>query len=391
MADLKITQLNANTTPIGTDLLAIVDDPGGSPETQKITVDNLSTVFSNNSMARQAIINGNFDVWQRGTTSTNPANNAYIADRFAVVLAADGGTPPSNIIHSRQILTSGDIANAFYHYRINPDGAGSGFGADSYYGIVQRIENGVRFLCGLNKTVTVSFWARSSIANKKIGLTLEQNYGTGGTPSSAEYINGDNWTLTSTWTRYTKTFTTNTLVGKSFGTSSPDILIPWFLTQWGTGTFAGRVNSTGVGETHVGSGTIDIAQVQLYAGNITFPFQPKSYGDELNMCKRYYVKLGGDAYFYFGTCRGISATGAVGFLQLPFEMRINPTVTSGGNFGVTKADNSILSVSGIADDRVNKQMYSFTATCSSGLVAGDATQLFANNDATAYLAFDAEI
>src|SRR3989344_2202809 len=40
MADTKITGLTANTTPLTTDLLAMVDDPGGSPATQKVTVAN---------------------------------------------------------------------------------------------------------------------------------------------------------------------------------------------------------------------------------------------------------------------------------------------------------------------------------------------------------------
>ncbi len=38
MADQKITQLSENTSPITTDILAIVDDPGGTPATQKVTL-----------------------------------------------------------------------------------------------------------------------------------------------------------------------------------------------------------------------------------------------------------------------------------------------------------------------------------------------------------------
>jgi hypothetical protein len=41
MADLKITGLTANTAPVSTDLVPMVDDPGGSPLTQKITIANL--------------------------------------------------------------------------------------------------------------------------------------------------------------------------------------------------------------------------------------------------------------------------------------------------------------------------------------------------------------
>lgn len=42
MADTKVTALTENTTPVGTDLVYIVDDPGGTPASQKITVANLA-------------------------------------------------------------------------------------------------------------------------------------------------------------------------------------------------------------------------------------------------------------------------------------------------------------------------------------------------------------
>src|SRR3990167_1603381 len=41
MADVKITALTENTTPLTTDLAVMVDDPGGTPLTQKITLANL--------------------------------------------------------------------------------------------------------------------------------------------------------------------------------------------------------------------------------------------------------------------------------------------------------------------------------------------------------------
>jgi len=40
MADKKTTQLPENSSPIGTDLVEIVDDPGGSADSQKITLTN---------------------------------------------------------------------------------------------------------------------------------------------------------------------------------------------------------------------------------------------------------------------------------------------------------------------------------------------------------------
>lgn len=49
MADAKITQLTELTTPVGSDLLVIVDDPGGTPITKKVTVTNLLTLAAGGS------------------------------------------------------------------------------------------------------------------------------------------------------------------------------------------------------------------------------------------------------------------------------------------------------------------------------------------------------
>jgi hypothetical protein len=244
-----------------------------------------STAPHAGSMSRQAIINGNFDVWQRGVTVTNPASGTFICDRWKI--AHTFAAPPANIIHSRQALTAGDIPNAFYHYRIAPDGAGTDAAANEYY-FSQLIENGTRYLCGNGKKVTVSFYARASVANKRLGVFLIQNYGTGGSPTANELINGTAITLTSSWVKYTYTFTTNTLAAKTFGTANNDILFLRFMPAWGSNyqALAGVADT----ETFRGSGTIDIAQVQLCAGEYALPFCPKSFDDELRACQRYYEK-----------------------------------------------------------------------------------------------------
>jgi hypothetical protein len=41
MADVKITALSEESTPVSTDLLLLVDDPGGSPASKKVEVGNI--------------------------------------------------------------------------------------------------------------------------------------------------------------------------------------------------------------------------------------------------------------------------------------------------------------------------------------------------------------
>lgn len=45
MADLKITQLAEETSPVGADLIAIVDDVAGTPTTKKATLTNVATLI----------------------------------------------------------------------------------------------------------------------------------------------------------------------------------------------------------------------------------------------------------------------------------------------------------------------------------------------------------
>jgi hypothetical protein len=279
-------------------------------------------------MSRQAVINGNFNVWQRGTSLTisTTQNGLLIADRWKIfVNGGSGGTLPS-IVYSKGTFTSGELYGAFNYHNIAPNGAGTSLGNDSYGDLEQRIENGVKFLCGDGKKVTLSFWAKSDIASKRIGIRLTQYYGTGGSPSASETINGTNWTLTSTWTKYTYTFTTNTLSGKTFGTANDEFLGVALWYQWGSDNQATFGSATAEG--YRGSGNIAIAQVQLCAGDVALPFMPKSYDDELRACQRYARAFSSAALQLQFHGVAASTTVSLQVRSISPEMRIVPTLTA---------------------------------------------------------------
>ena len=306
--DVAVTAPKVAVNAINT--AAIVD---GSVTDVKLATPKYTT------MERQAIINGNFNIWQRGTSFVNPSGG-YTTDRFAVDIGA-GGTLPTTLTHDRLSITSGELAGSFYAYRLTTDGAGSGFTGGAHYFLQQFIENGNRFLCGSGKSITVSFYARSSIAGKRLGVSPAQFYGSGGSPSSAEVdLPGTNFTLTTSWVRYTHTFLTNTLAGKTFGTNNDDSLAMRFGYMWASSWNANF--GSGTIETFGGSGTIDIAQVQVNAGTTALPFSPQTNADELDLCNRYF-RVGG--FGAFG--RWDSATSAQVFGQFDVPMRKAPTIT----------------------------------------------------------------
>jgi len=254
------------------------------------------------------VTNGNFDVAQRGTSFTNPAAGAYLLDRYKCYYNADGGRFPT-IVVSQSAITPGDVEKSFNCLKVNVNGAGSSLGNSSYYWIYQYIEHGTRFLCGANKKVTISFYAKSSIANKKLGIYLAQYYGTGDSPSVAGHKSGTHWALTSFWTKYTHTFTMDTLESKTFGTNNDDAIILYFVYQWGS-NIEGYVGDDEA-ETFVGSGDIEITQVQLVAGDVAIPFEPRILEEELRLCQRYYEKS-----YEYGTAVG-SATSTGMSIFLP--------------------------------------------------------------------------
>ena len=215
------------------------------------------------------IINGNFDIWQYGTSQTT---NGYGSDdRW--LNANTGGLSKT---HLRVACTDTERAlfNAAYFSRTNISSYG---GVSDYCVKYQKIED-VTTLAG--KTVTLSFWAKAD-TNKKLGLIWIQNFGSGGNPSAENAEAGQLFNITSTWTKYTTQYTFPSIVGKTLGTN-------------GVHTSASRLDfwMSSVAGSLVGqqSGTFDIAQVQLEEGSIATPFEQRPYGLELSLCQRYYEK-----------------------------------------------------------------------------------------------------
>lgn len=291
-------------------------------------------------MARQALINGNFDVWQKETSFTNPSNAIYMEDRWRSGVSLTG-IPPTTITHSQLKLAPGDIPSAVCGHRITTSGAGSGYGSLDIYDLRQRIEHGTLLLAG--KKVTLSFWARSNISGKRIGCYLLQDYGSGGSPSATEDIAGLNWTLSSSWQKFTYTFDTNMITSKTFGTNNNDALTVVLSVLWGSDR-APRVGAADA-ETFRGAGYVDIAQIQLCVGENALPFQPKNSREEESDCLRFRWQSWMDSQLssLYGSITGyaVSENALVFNTRFPVPMRITPTLTLINNNTVNQLRNTL--------------------------------------------------
>ena len=71
MADTKVTGLTENTTPALTDIIYIVDDPGGSAASQKITLANLKTIVAGRVLISEQSPTGATVTWDSIPNSYN--------------------------------------------------------------------------------------------------------------------------------------------------------------------------------------------------------------------------------------------------------------------------------------------------------------------------------
>lgn len=337
------------------------------------------------------LINGNFDIWQRGTTVTGGAESADIyatADMWSYQLSKDGGTHPT-IIQSQQQITPGDLANSYYFYRVNVDGPGTGYGNAAFHRVLTRIEGLVARAASIGRVITVSFYARSSIPGKLLGLYFYQSFGTGG--SGGAFINGSTFALNSSWTKYYLTVTIPDITG--YTVTANNALQVWFTYMWGS-TIALYMNATAA-ETYRAAGNIDLAQVKVEPGDMATSLVPNAYAIELVACQRYFQRFNQAAVAnrVFGVGLATAATTAEIMVNLPSNMLKVPALTQKGGLSVETTAGAQLAVTSltVTADRSGLASVFLAAGVAAGLVAGSGTLLKANADTAGDIWLDASL
>lgn len=267
---------------------------------------------------RNAIINGEFNVWQRGGGAFTTAGT-YGADQWAT--AAVGSTYSA----SRQSFTLGNTIPGYEPQYFHRTVVTSAAGAGNLIAMQNKIE-GVRSFAG--QTVTLSFWAKAD-ASKNIAVEFVQSFGTGGSPSAdVTAIGSQLVALTTSWKRYAITVSIPSISGKTLGTGNNDFLTFFFWMDAGS-SFAARAASLGQQ-----SGTFDFWGVQLEAGSYETPFERRPYATELAMCQRYFHAMANaTATTHYATGIALSTTTAVFVIRHPVFMRVPPTLTANGAAG----------------------------------------------------------
>ena len=235
---------------------------------------------------KNRIINGAMVIFQRGTAATTDLS--YSVDRWRLVKSNDA---------SESVSQNTDAPTGFSYSLRNTIATGDAtIGSTQYSGFEQAIEGynvaDLGWGTANAKTVTLSFWVRSSVTGTYTGNLRNSN---------DTRINPFNFTINvaNTWEQKTITITGDT-GGTWQTTTSTGIIFAVYAAlgssyTGGTSGTWGTTPAFGCGSPVNGiasNGNIfAISGVQLEAGSSATSFEWRPYGMELQLCQRYYVSL----------------------------------------------------------------------------------------------------
>lgn len=267
---------------------ALTNYNGTVPPDNSIIPSKIATTFGG--FFRNKIINGDFQVAQRGTSFSIPGNGAYTLDRWLV--SYDGTIGTFAVSQQSHTVGQTDVPDSpEFFMRWNQTAAGSG---STIRRFEHRIE-GVRTLA--TKVAAVSFYAKADSARNVVGA-LVQGFGSGGSADVSTALG--TFGLTTSWQKFTAQVTVPSITGKTVG----------------TGNYLNLRLSLPINTTM----TIDISHVQVEESAPT-PFEQRANAFEYDLCQRYYQ-----------TVRAWVETFTDGDSTIPFKavMVAAPTISGGG-------------------------------------------------------------
>jgi hypothetical protein len=279
---------------------------------------------------KNKIINGDFSVNQRNFTSVTTAD-AYGFDLWRQTFSGGTCTMTPQTFTPGAAPISGYEGNKYTQIVTASQTAAGDFAI--YY---IRLED-ARILAG--QTATLSFFAKSASGTPQIAPEIIQNFGTGGSPSASVTTLIGQSTLSTSYARYTLSFTVPSVTGKTFGTNNNSYLA---IRVW---LSAGSTYNANTGSIGINNNTFSLWGFQLEAGSVATAFQTATgtIQGELAACQRYYVRFSStnnSAAYAFGTA---SQTNTMDFvIDLPVTMRVDPSAIDFSNIAAADGANALL-------------------------------------------------
>ena len=282
---------------------------------------------------RNIAINGAMMVSQRGTSTTS---SGYLIDRQNVFFQGldesltmeqadvSSGTGPYNEGFRKSLkLTNGNQTS----------GAGSGDRIQPQNKIeAQDIANSGWKYTDPNSFITLSFWAKSSVAQTFYGYFRSKD----GTEQRYAYSVA---LSANTWTKVIKTIPGNSNL--QFDNNADEglqwnVLLPFIgtdltdsgvsLNSWGAYAGGARTPDNTSTWYTTNDATFEYTGLQLEVGSQATAFEHRSFNEELALCQRYFQTLGGTAaYELFMIATGNGTSTVTGFYKSPVTFRAVPS------------------------------------------------------------------
>lgn len=223
--------------------------------------------------------NGDHQVHDRGLAFASIADGSYMSNEWKYDSTVDGGTLVNNAATVTPFaLGQTDVPNNPANYL-----AFTGYttsGGNSYLNGVSQYIRGVTSLS--NQICTLSFWIKGT-ASGTVGHYIEQNYGSGGSPSSStNAYSMQDVAITTSWQEVSYTFTMPSVSGKTLGSASDDHLRFRIVTGAGSTTASGFGGSV---KNYLNE--VDITGARLRRGAINTTYEPEPYETVLYNCRQY--------------------------------------------------------------------------------------------------------
>ena len=310
---------------------------------------------------KNLIINGAMQVAQRDTSTTQ--HNGYGSDRFE---ANAGNLDQLAVTLTQNSVT--DLPQFTKSLKFTTTTAETNLDSNEYFRIMQKIESQscqqLAYGTSSAKSVTLSFWIKSSVTGTyALSLFADASAGT--------RIIGSTYTISSanTWEKKTLTFAGDTARVMD-NDNSEGLRLMWFIgadsaltssnnTSWGA--YSASKLAYGQGTNAVlttANATWEVTGVQLEVGSVATDFEHRSYGEELQLCQRYY-EIGQGYLTYYSSGASI----------FPYAYRVVKRATPSTT--VTASSNSSV-VSGVGTDRFNYLYLPSTPVGNSGEWSADA-------------------
>tara|TARA_R110000868_G_scaffold17344_1_gene76345 strand:+ start:24431 stop:25927 length:1497 start_codon:yes stop_codon:yes gene_type:complete len=237
---------------------------------------------------QNAIINGDFNIWQRGTSFSSVANSTYSADRWGYYKS---GVMVHDLTRSIDVPTVAQAGRLFnYSLLIDCTTIDSSIGASDLTMIRQPIE-GYNFLPIAQKKFTISFWVKAT----KTGTYCCSFRNSG---ADRSYVAEYTINTTDTWEYKTITVSASPSTGTWNYTNGIGLYVEFNLATgstyqttanaWQTGTYFGTSNQVNACDNIANN--FRICGIQLEAGSVATSFEQRPFQEELFLCKRYYRK-----------------------------------------------------------------------------------------------------